>query len=247
MSAVYVRPLPSQQRGYVPKAGTFASIKPKPKFQPMPSNTRLYVDDHGDQVLELFGITPQDRERMIEGVISTGKMSHAKTGTGSLDPRGCDIRLPIPLRFGHESTKIGCVLAIRKSKHGIISALASINSSPAGLYAWKLIQRGEARDFSVGASHSKRDAQKIDGKTLVQRWYISELSVCRAGANEDARQFAITRPIARWSRLEDYEPGDVAAWEGRRWQVHGMGSRGHKPGTSEAWKPFRPIELRGAR
>jgi hypothetical protein len=134
--------------------------------------------------------------RIIEGIASTPTVNmHGY----SLSSKGCMVRLPCPVLFGHghvgktrekasgdtAAMKIGEVFYVRKSAESIL-VRAQIDSSEAGNYAWQLIQSGEARCFS-GAADNKtlRIRGVVDGHTFYDAWELLEVSVCRKGANPD--------------------------------------------------------------
>lgn len=132
--------------------------------------------------------------RVIEGIASTGAMSsHGQV----LNPRGCIVRFPIPLLFGHgfrkgtreyaykrlEEARIGEITMVHKQPHAVL-VRAVIDDSLAGDAAWEKIVCGEARCFSVGPANGKLKGI-VDGDKFFDEWTLKEVSVCFQGANPD--------------------------------------------------------------
>jgi hypothetical protein len=136
--------------------------------------------------------------RMIEGIASTGTLtSHGH----SRNPKGCIVRLPVPLLFGHgfkkgtrergyknvQDARIGDVVMVCKSKTAI-TVRAVLDDSLAGDAAWELIESGEARCFSVDSINGKTTMKGIvNGHPYFDQWELKEVSVCFKGANPDCR------------------------------------------------------------
>jgi hypothetical protein len=134
--------------------------------------------------------------RMIEGIASTGTVSK---NNQSLNPKGCVVRVPIPLLFRHgfkhasrevvttklEDARIGEVFMVRKSKeHVMVRAL--LDNTLAGAAAWELIESGRARCFSVSVKPGTAVMKGvIDGTRYYDQWEMDEVSVCFGGANPD--------------------------------------------------------------
>ena len=64
---------------------------------------------------------------------------------------------------------------------------ATIDETPAGNRAWELIESGEARALSIASNDGSKCKKRgvVDGVTYWDRWVMSEVSVCREGANPD--------------------------------------------------------------
>lgn len=140
--------------------------------------------------------------RVIMGIASTPRISSHKH---SLSSAGCQIRFPIPLLSSHgfvgdsrrapwqpEQVKIGEVVWIQKSSRAV-RVRAVLDDNEAADYAWKLIESGEVRAFSVAAVRGTARVQGVvEGAVFFDRWKLEEVSVCRRGANPDC-QFSIYR------------------------------------------------------
>ncbi|MCA0393961.1 MAG: hypothetical protein LCH70_07570 [Proteobacteria bacterium] len=149
-------------------------------------------------------------ERMIHGVVSTGTVN---THNYSLDPAGCEFKLPVPLLFRHafkagsrtcvtknrDEAKIGSIVLIRRSKWQIYIQ-ATIDKSLAGDAVWRFVVSGEARSMS-GSAVSTRLRGVVDGVEYYDKWILDEGSITRKGANPDC-----------W--CEPYRPGftEVPQW-----------------------------------
>ena len=123
-----------------------------------------------------------------------------------MSSRGCMIRLPAPLLFAHghvgdtrnkassrnADMQIGEIFYFRKSAESIFIK-AHVWNTEAGNHAWQLIQSGEARCFSGAADpKSMRLRGVVDGHSFYDAWDLSEVSVCRQGANPDCT-FSVVR------------------------------------------------------
>lgn len=140
--------------------------------------------------------------RMIHGTASTlTPNSH----NYSLDPEGCRLTLPLPLLFGHgfidingnkrtkgyknlEEAAIGEVVYLKKSQRGIYFR-AILFETKAADHAWNLIVSGEANAISAGPDPKEEIKMSgiVDGVKYYSGWTMHEVSVCRQGANPDAR------------------------------------------------------------
>lgn len=123
--------------------------------------------------------------RMIAGIASTPAVNGHKC---SLSSSGCRVRLPVPLYSQHATSAppVGQVVFVRKSAAGIY-VRAVIGSGAAADHAWQLIMRGEARAFSAAAADGAHVSGIVDGVNYFDDWRLAEVSICRAGANPDAR------------------------------------------------------------
>lgn len=135
-------------------------------------------------------------KRVIEGIASTGTLS---SHGHSLNPKGCIVRLPVPLLFRHgfkkgsrelgyanvQDARIGDVVMVHKSKAAVI-VRAIVDDSLAGDAAWELIESGKARCFSVSSMKGSAKLKGIvDGNNYFDQWELEEVSVCFKGANPD--------------------------------------------------------------
>jgi hypothetical protein len=154
--------------------------------KPLRQRTKLTVD-RGVQTL--FYPHRADTERMIHGIASTPAVISNRVSRSS---RGCRVRFPLPLFCAHTNVgdPIGDVVSVRLSEREIY-AKAEIFHNAAGNYAWKLIKNGEIRCFSAGSADNKVQSL-VDGIKFISSWRMRELSICRKGANPDAR-FEIMR------------------------------------------------------
>lgn len=137
--------------------------------------------------------SPRDRKgrRIIQGIASTSTLNSHKY---SLRAEGCDIRLPIPVLWRHDSkVQVGEVTCVAKSVHGI-GVVCEIFHTPEANIVWNEIVSGRARCFS-GAADQKNFSHPVkfpDGKSIYCRWQLAEVSVCPQGANPDCT-FSILR------------------------------------------------------
>ncbi|MCZ4091684.1 hypothetical protein [Sinorhizobium psoraleae] len=186
--------------------------------------------------------------RMIEGVASTPRPSVSGIGNPlALSSRGAMAQLPIPLMFAHaKGEAIGEVVLLRKSAEHIF-VKAVIWQTEACDHAWRLIEAGEARAFSV-LSGDQVFGATVDGYTHVKSWRIREVSVCRQGANPDCT-FSIVGskridPFASsadgWNRAKRYEPGQVIN-HGGSFYLAKIISKGVEPNPQDnlAWRRIK--------
>jgi len=184
----------------------------------------------------------------IHGIASSSTInSHGY----ALIAHGMEAVLPVPLLSSHKghSSPIGECYYVRKSDTRVY-VRAALHDNEAGRFAWDLIQRGELRCFS-GAGKNCKVQGIVDGKTFYGAWALSEVSICRQGANPDSI-FEILRPgddgekffspdISKsldeprlpyrgvWRSDEAYMPGDYVTHSGSLW--HGnIESKGLRPG-----------------
>ena len=143
--------------------------------------------DNGIQTLHYPHRPPT--ERMIHGIASSPSINSNGVSRAS---KGCRVRFPLPLFCSHAEIgePIGAVVSVRLSEREIY-AKAEIFNNAAGDYAWKLIEDGELRCFSAGSVDNKVQGV-VDGIKFISSWRMRELSICRKGANPDAR-FEIMR------------------------------------------------------
>jgi HK97 family phage prohead protease len=115
--------------------------------------------------------------RMIRGIASTATINDNKR---SLDPRGCKVQFPIPLRCEHKAGQIGEVVVVTKDAKRIIIE-AMLWDTPAAVYAWKLIQSGAIRALSAGSTSIRKT--QVTNVVFFEKWLLREVSVCRTPAN----------------------------------------------------------------
>jgi hypothetical protein len=61
-------------------------------------------------------------------------------------------------------------------------------------YAWSLVEQGELRAFSVAhVKGSSTIAGSVMGTKFYGSWQLAEISLCRTGANPDARAEIFSR------------------------------------------------------
>lgn len=140
--------------------------------------------DLGDGWEEL-SIPRPPGDRVIRGIASSQAInSHGNAKS----PRGMTCTLPIPLRSEHntEGDGIGSVYLFRRNAEKIYYE-AVVKHSPAGDYAWQLIENGTYQCVSVGYQSSKGFEVEavVDGVKFYKAWPCGELSLCRKGANPD--------------------------------------------------------------
>jgi hypothetical protein len=150
--------------------------------------TRREFVQRWDGGIEAVWIEVPHGSRMIHGIASTPTVS---TNGNSRVMRGCRMpHLPIPLMFGHEGLKhrgIGEVVFVQRSPSEIYVRAALFDNEAAD-YAWRLIESGEVRAFSVGPGDTKVKSYvqaEVDGVKFIEGWWLGEVSICRRGANPD--------------------------------------------------------------
>jgi hypothetical protein len=161
--------------------------RPQPK-PPIPLHKQISYDyRNGIETIRYTHRKPA--RRRIHGVASTPTVTSHKVSRLS---EGCRAFFPIPLLSAHSKRggRIGEVVHVR-TRVGEVYIQASIDDTAAGKFAWDMIERGELRCLSVGATNERIQAE-VEGVTFVERWTLKEVSVCRRGANADARLEVIT-------------------------------------------------------
>lgn len=125
-------------------------------------------------------------DRLIHGLASSSAIN---SHNYSLVARGMTAILPVPILSKHtgDHTPLGEVFFVRRSDNKIYIR-GQIFHNDAADYLWALIQTGDLRCFSGAAAPDGLKLQGIaDGKTFYGEWRLREVSVCRKGANPDAR------------------------------------------------------------
>jgi hypothetical protein len=148
--------------------------------------------------------------RMIHGIASTAHPVRKRDYARSLIPSGCMCRLPIPLLSEHSkfARSVGEVFLLRKTPTEIYVRASLHDDSEAADFAWRLIEDGELRAFSVStemAPDKYRLQAEVDGVRFFDLWWIKEVSLVRRPGNPDSR-FEIFTATAMGSH-----PGAVAA------------------------------------
>lgn len=95
--------------------------------------------------------------------------------------------LPVPLLWSHEGKRaapIGEVFHVRKRPTEIYIR-ADLFDNEAADYAWKLVESGDFRCLSVGGGGRFHVQGVVDGITYYDQWELTEVSICRKGANPD--------------------------------------------------------------
>jgi HK97 family phage prohead protease len=125
-----------------------------------------------------------DDARIIEGTASSPALD---TDGDTLDPKGAEYSLPMPLLWQHRSDEpIGFVTAARVTDKGItIRAQIAKGVSTRIDEAWALIKGGLVRGLSVGAQ-LKEYSHKPTGGLTVTKWRWRELSAVTIPANQEA-------------------------------------------------------------
>jgi hypothetical protein len=158
---------------------------------PTERTVRAIREVHGDgyEFIELRG---PSRRRLIRGIASTATISQ---NGHSYRPMGCIMSLPLPLLFEHggsvakkefnlEKLRIGELVLVHKSeKYVVVEAV--LDNSDAADHAWSFVEKGEARCLSVASADAKL-VGVVDDVKFYDQWRLTEVSVCRAGANPDA-------------------------------------------------------------
>jgi phage head maturation protease len=99
--------------------------------------------------------------------------------------------MPVPLVCDHHKLgQIGDVTLVSKYPDKIVIH-GWVWDNPAADHAWALIQSGEMRALSVGATSTQKTV--VDGVTYCDRWQLREVSIVRTPANPDC-VFEIYRP-----------------------------------------------------
>ena len=88
----------------------------------------------------------QPGRRRIHGIASTPRITTHKVSRSS---ENCAVKFPVPLRCSHSEhgRGLGDVTLVRRSEAEVYIQ-ADIHDSPAGDYAWKLIEQGELLGLS---------------------------------------------------------------------------------------------------
>jgi hypothetical protein len=128
--------------------------------------------------------------RMVHGICTTPTIT---SNNHSRSSAGCKIEFPIPLLCAHEPHgSIGEVVTLRRSPREIYCICALHDDNPAADYAWSLVEQGELRAFSVAsAKGSSTVAGSVLGTKFYGSWQLSEVSLCRVGANPDCNSVEI--------------------------------------------------------
>ncbi len=202
--------------------------------------------------------------RTIHGIASTPRMNAKNT---SLASEGAEVALPIPVFSEHaiRGAPIGEVFYVAKGPDRVY-VRARLFDTHAAAYAWGLIVTGEVRACSTGAAKPLELGSVVDGKSFFPRWPLTELSICRRGANPDAvfevmapgdtgakfmtGEAADVRPslpyAGTWKAGETYPAGTFITHRGALWHAEAQ-SRGVRPGESPvcwklAAKAGKPVE-----
>jgi hypothetical protein len=130
--------------------------------------------------------TDHRTRRMVHGIASSPTIT---TNNHSRSSAGCKVEFPIPLLCAHEAHgSIGEIVLLRRSPREIYVIAALHDDNPAADYAWSLVEQGELPAFSVASvAGSSTVAGSVLGTKFYGSWQLAEVSLCRAGANPDAR------------------------------------------------------------
>jgi hypothetical protein len=130
--------------------------------------------------------TDHKTKRMVHGICSTPTIT---TNNHSRSSVGCKIDFPIPLLCAHEPHgSIGEIVLLRRSPREIYVIAAFHDDNLAADYAWSLVEQGELPAFSVASVQgSSTVAGSVLGTKFYSSWQLAEVSLCRSGANPDAR------------------------------------------------------------
>lgn len=175
----------------------------------------------------------------------------------ALIAHGMEANLPVPLLSSHKghSSPIGECYYISKSDTRVY-VRAALHDNEVGRHAWDLIRKGELRCFS-GAGSKLHTQGIVDGKTFYDAWTLSEVSICRQGANPDS-VFEILRPgddgakfftstvnkssdhglqyRGIWREDATFLPGEFVTHGGSLWHSN-IQSKGQRPGDGNlAWR-----------
>jgi hypothetical protein len=143
----------------------------------------VHFEQRGDHSIWKTG---HRTRRMVHGIASTPTIT---TNNHSRSSAGCKVDFPIPLLCSHENHgSIGEVVMLRRSPREIYCIAALHDDNLAADYAWSLVEQSELRAFSVA---SMAGSSTIDGAVMGTKfygsWQLAEVSLCRTGANPDAR------------------------------------------------------------
>jgi hypothetical protein len=134
-----------------------------------------------------FWRTEHRARRMVHGIATTPTIT---TNNHSRSSAGCRVDFPIPLLVSHEAHgSVGEVVMLRRSPREIYVIAALHDDNLAADYAWSLVEQGELKAFSVASapgSHHKISGAVL-GTLFYSEWTLGEISLCRTGANPDAR------------------------------------------------------------
>jgi hypothetical protein len=123
--------------------------------------------------------------RMIDGVAVTPRLN---ANNHVFRVEGCKITLPVPLLSAHHETGwIGEIVYCRWDSSSLYIR-AIVDQSMAANHAWQLVQSGDLRALSI-ATVDHDGIVVDDGETerkFFENWRLSEVSLCKAGANADA-------------------------------------------------------------
>ena len=118
--------------------------------------------------------------RMVHGVASTPTIDQ---NSQVFISKGCRIKMPVPVRSSHKFGNIGEVVFARISDREVY-VQATLYHNEAADYAWSLVNSGELGGFSVGSEDARLQAV-VDGVKFYDVWRLTEVSICRRGANPD--------------------------------------------------------------
>lgn len=210
---------------------------------------------------EVMEIKPTPFSFRVHGICSTPTVDSHRQAVWS---PGIEASLPLPLMSEHKtegSSPIGTVYHLRRDAKGLYCR-AELADHFAAEHSKRLIEDGETLAFSISVQPGQWRLQSVvDNVKFFDRWTLKEISVCRAGANPDARLEVLaddaddgskfwlspSRPLEPkapelayrgvWKSAESYQPGVFVTHRGSLWASL-IESSGVTPGDSSplCWK-----------
>lgn len=142
---------------------------------------RLIAPDTYEQSIE-----PDSAGLQIHGIAATPTINSHKQ---AIDCRGIEVELPVPLFSEHEDKDqaIGTVFYVRRSP-ACLYMRACLHDHFAAKYAEKLIKNGTVSCLSIAPVRgNSTPLATVDGIRFFSAIKLAEVTICREGANPDAR------------------------------------------------------------
>lgn len=134
----------------------------------------------------------EDGERWINGWATTPDVD---LSGDSVDPKGADYRLPIPLLFSHDySLPVGAVTEATVSEAGIRIRARLSKGVQKAEEVWQLLKDGALNAVSIGFRGLQYTPIKGGGKRF-SRWHWMECSIVAVPCNPNAR-IAVGKALA---------------------------------------------------
>ncbi|OBQ96813.1 hypothetical protein [Mesorhizobium sp. AA23] len=165
------------QRGYQ----EIAAARLEVTAQPVERAWRLIGPETYEKSIE-----PDSTGLQIHGIAATPTINSHKQ---ALDCKGIEVDLPVPLFSEHEDKDqaIGTVFYVRRSPT-CLYVRACLHGHFAAKYAEKLIKNGMVSCLSIAPVRGKSTPlATVDGIRFFSGIKLAEVTICRQGANPDAR------------------------------------------------------------